>query len=363
MADKIEPGREADLTFAADDPFGLTGGGSLRPVTMHYALYGQINSRRDNVILVCHALSGSARVADWWGEMFGPGRPFDTDRFAVLGVNVLGSCYGSTGPSSIDPATGRRYGGDFPVVSILDMVRAQARVLDHLGVERLHAVVGGSIGGMQALSWAVEFPHRVARCVGIGSSPLSAMGLALSHLQRQSIRNDPAFRDGHYPPDAPPRAGLAVARGLAMCSYKSAALYDARYHRKPDRSGEDPARSHLGRFDVCGYLDYQGKIFNDRFDANSYLVITRAMDTWDLGASPDQEAERFRRITAQVLLVGISSDWLFPAADVRALVGRMQSAGVAVSYTELVSEHGHDAFLADADDLIPLIAPLLGTEA
>lgn len=359
MADKFEPTREADLTFAVEEPFELTGGGALRSVTLRYAVYGQVSLLRDNVVLVCHALSGSARVADWWGEMFGPGKPFDPERFAIVGVNVLGSCYGSTGPSSVDPVTGRRYGGDFPVVSILDMVRAQARVMDHLGFERLHAVIGGSIGGMQALSWAVEYPQRVTRCVCIGAAPVSAMGLALSHLQRQSIRNDPDFAGGHYSPDSPPRAGLALARGLAMCSYKSAELYDRRYHRNPDRSGEDPARSHLGRFDVAGYLDYQGKVFNDRFDANSYLVITRAMDTWDLGSSPDAELVCFRRIEAPVLMVGISSDWLFPLLDVRSLAQRMESAGVAVRFSELVSEHGHDAFLADAVDLIPLVGPFL----
>jgi homoserine O-acetyltransferase len=363
MPEKPEPTREADFTFAQHEPFPLTGGDCLRPVTMRYAVYGQLNARRDNVILVCHALSGSARVGDWWPELFGPDRPFDTSRFAVVGINVLGSCYGSTGPASIDPHSGRRYAGDFPVVSILDVVRAQARVMDHLGVERLHAVVGGSIGGMQALSWAAEYPERVARAVCVGAAPTSAMALALSHLQRQAIRNDPAFRGGHYPAEDPPRAGLALARGLAMCSYKSAELYDKRYHRRPDRSGEDPARSHDGRFDVAGYLDYQGRVFNDRFDANSYLVITRAMDTWDLGSTPEEEAKTMRRIEARALLVGISSDWLFPAADVRSLAGRLRAAGVDVRYEEMTSSHGHDAFLADADDLVPLMAPLLEAEA
>lgn len=362
MHNKPEPTHLADLTFAQQEPFALSGGGSLCPVTMRYAIYGHLNARRDNAVLVCHALSGSARVGDWWAELFGPDRPFDTSRYAIIGINVLGSCYGSTGPTSIDPHTGRRYGGDFPVVSIHDVVRAQACVMDHLGVERLHAVVGGSIGGMQALTWATEYPERVARCVSIGAAPTSAMALALGHLQRQAIRNDPAFRGGHYPDHDPPRAGLALARGLAMCSYKSAELFDQRYGRKPDRSGEDPARSHDGRFDVAGYLDYQGRLFNDRFDANSYLVITRAMDAWDLGATPELEARAMRRIEARALLVGISSDWLFPAADVRAMAERMRAAGVDVRYRELRSSHGHDAFLADADELIPLMAPLFEAE-
>jgi homoserine O-acetyltransferase len=210
---------------------------------------------------------------------------------------------------------------------------------------------------MQALAWAAEFPARVERCIAVGATPLSALGLALSHLQRQAIRNDPAWRGGHYPADAPPRAGLALARSLAMCSYKSAELFSQRYGRKPDRGGEEPARSHEGRFDVAGYLDYQGRTFNDRFDANSYLVISRAMDIFDL------ETADMERIAAPVLLVGISSDWLFPAADVRALAGRMRSAGVNVRYAELASSHGHDGFLADAVELAPLLLPILEEEA
>ena len=197
MNETIEPSREGDFTFAHDEPFALTGGGTLSPVTQHYALYGNLSAKRDNVVLVCHALSGSARVADWWPELFGPDRLFDTERCCVLGINVLGSCYGSTGPKSINSRTGRPHGGDFPVVSILDMVRAQAQVVDHLGIERLHAVIGGSIGGMQALAWATEYPARVSRCLAIGATPLSARGLALSHLQRQAIRQDPAWRGGH----------------------------------------------------------------------------------------------------------------------------------------------------------------------
>jgi homoserine O-acetyltransferase len=362
MTDSLKPTREGDFTFAHDEPFLLSGGDILQPVTQHYALYGTLSPARDNVILVCHALSGSACVADWWPELFGADRPFDTERYCILGINVLGSCYGSTGPKSIHPRTDRPYGGDFPVVSILDMVRAQTKVLDHLGIDRLHAVVGGSIGGMQALAWATDYPHRVARCIAIGAAPLSAMGLALSHLQREAIRQDPAWRGGHYSPDEPPARGLAMARALAMCSYKSADLFEDRYGRKPNRSGEAPDRSHEGRFDVGGYLDYQGKIFVNRFDANSYLAVTRAMDTFDLGRTPAEEMAALRRIRARVLMVGISSDWLFPAADVQALNERMIAAGVDVRYAELVSNHGHDAFLADAADLVPILVDTLHTE-
>jgi homoserine O-acetyltransferase/O-succinyltransferase len=359
MTAAVEPTCEGDFTFAEDEPFRLEAGGELRPVTLRYAQYGEMSRRRDNVILVCHALSGSARAAEWWGAMFAPGRPLDPARHCVLCVNVLGSCYGSTGPRSVNPRTGAPYAGDFPPVGIGDMVRAQARLMDHLGVERLHAVVGGSIGGMQALAWATMYPERVARCVAIGAAPVSAMGLALSHLQRQAICGDPKWRGGRYPEDDPPRAGLALARAIAMCTYKSAELFAGRFGRRPDRSGEDPRRSLAGRFDVGGYLDYQGQLFLKRFDANCYLVISKAMDTFDLGATPAEEGEALRRIRAQVLLVGIASDWLFPPADVRALAERMRAAGVEVGYAELTTGHGHDAFLADADHLAPLVAPVL----
>ena len=355
MGTNIEPTSEGDCTFAREGGFRVSGG-ELRPVTLHYALYGALNERRDNAVLVCHALSGSARVADWWPELFGPGSPFDTGRHCVIGVNVIGSCYGSTGPRSIDPRTGKPYGGDFPLVTVGDMVRAQSRLLEHLGVRRLRAVVGGSIGGMQALQWAVDFPAKVERCVAIGATPLPALGLALNHLQRQAIMNDPLWRGGQYAEDAQPAAGLALARAIAMCSYKSAELFDERFARNPDRAGEDPGRSLGERFDVAGYLDHQGRTFTRRFDANSYLVLSKAMDTFDLARGYASEAAALRRVSARVLLVGITSDWLFPAAEVRALAQRMSSAGIDCRYEELVSSHGHDGFLADA----PLLAPLLG---
>ena len=270
MSTTLQPTREGDVILAQDAPFRLEAGGSLQPVSIRYAVYGELNERRDNAVLVCHALSGSARVADWWPEMFGS--VFDLSRDCVIGTNILGSCYGSTGPTSINPATGEPYGPDFPVVTIRDIVRAQAQVLDELGVERLRIVVGASIGGMQALQWAVDYPARVEHCIAIGTAPLSAMGLALNHLQRQAIRLDPKFCGGKYPPHEQPAGGLGLARAIAMCSYKSAELFDERYARKPNRNGEDPLRSLEHRYDVAGYLDYQGEKFVQRFDANAYLV-------------------------------------------------------------------------------------------
>lgn len=355
MSKKLEPSFEADFTFAVDTPFVLDSGAALAPVTLRYAWYGDMSPARDNVILICHALSGSARVGDWWPDLLGVGKPFDPGRNCILGINVIGSCYGSTGPTSLNPATGLRFGGDFPVVSIRDMVRAQAILLDHLGIPRLHAVVGGSIGGMQALAWAVDFPERVARAIAIGAAPLNAMGLALSHLQRQAIRGDPAWRAGHYAHGEQPVVGLALARAIATITYKSDELFRERYGRKPNRAGEDPTRSHSHRFDVAGYLDHQGKVFVDRFDANSYLVLSRAQDTFELGRDPEDEAKLLSRARAEMLLVGITRDWLFPPDEVRSLAKRFQAAGVHAEYAEIVTNHGHDGFLAHPELLAPLV--------
>jgi homoserine O-acetyltransferase len=358
MSLAIQPTFESDFTFADEEPFRLVAGGSLQPVTLRYAIYGELNEARDNAVLVCHALSGSARVGDWWPQLLGSNQPFDTTHYCVIGVNVIGSCYGSTGPCSAHPQKeGQLYGSDFPLVTIRDMVQTQTRLIDHLGIKRLHTVIGGSIGGMQVLTWAVDFPERVERCIAIGATPLSAMGLALNHLQRQAILNDPAWQNGHYALDQQPIAGLALARGIALCSYKSAELFAERFARRPDRSGEDPLASLAARYDIAGYLDYQGSIFTPRFDANSYLVLSKAMDTFDLaynnGSATSLEA--LRRIRARLLLVGISSDWLFPASDVRALCRAARAHGVEASYAELDSAHGHDGFLADAAQLTAII--------
>ncbi len=353
MPNTILPTYEGDLPLT-DVP--LVSGQRLPSVTLRYALYGRLNAARDNALLVCHALSGSARAGDWWPQLFDSADGvFDLKRDCVVCVNVLGSCYGSTGPRDVNPATGELYGADFPLVAVRDWVRAQAAVLDHLGIEKLRAVIGGSIGGMQAIQWAIDLPARVERCLAVGAAPLTAMGLALNHLQRQAIRNDPQWLGGRYDAETPPSAGLAQARALAMCSYKSEHLLQERYGRQPNRNGEDPQRWLNDRYDIAGYLDYQGEIFTRRFDAASYVVMTKAMDNFEPARGYASEHAALRRIVARVLLVGISSDWLFPAAEVRALSERMRAAGVAVEYAELQSSHGHDGFLADADALAPLL--------
>jgi homoserine O-acetyltransferase/O-succinyltransferase len=352
----LKPTIEGD--FALPGEFSLEAGGVLRGARLHYAIYGEINSAKDNVVLVCHALSGSAQVAEWWPAIFAAKGLVDPANDAVLGINILGSCYGSTGPSSIDTETGEPYGSGFPLVCLRDVVRAQALLLDSLDVSRLKLAIGASIGGMQVLQWAVQFPARVVHAVVIAASPLNAMGLALNHLQRQAIMLDPDWHDGEYPPYDPPGRGLAIARALGVMSYKSTELFQERHARKPDRGGESPWQDEGlpgGRFDVAGYLDHQGEKFNSRFDANSYLAITRMMDLFDPSRGYASPREAWARIQAHVTMVGISSDWLFPAADIEALATAINDAGARCEYRELISNHGHDSFLAEPELLLKIL--------
>ncbi|MGO9340417.1 MAG: homoserine O-acetyltransferase MetX [Terracidiphilus sp.] len=337
-------------------------GRTLAGPTLHYAVYGRLNAARDNAVLVCHALSGSAQVGAWWPEIFASGGLLHLENDCVLCVNLLGSCYGSTGPGSVDRETGEVYGPDFPLISIADNVRAQARLLDSLGIKRLRLVLGGSIGGMQALDWSILNPDRVERAAIIAVAPLSAMGLALNHLQRKAIEQDPDWAGGRYLPQRPPHRGLALARQIAMLSYKSALLFDERFGRSPNRNGEDPhGLDELGggliggRFDIAGYLDYQGQRFIDRFDANSYLAILRTMENWDPLRGPSSPTEAFSRIRARLSFVGISSDWLFPPESVRHFAYTIRAAGVQADYREMTTDHGHDAFLAEQAELVRLL--------
>jgi homoserine O-acetyltransferase len=356
----LTPTYEGD--FVLDEHLLLECGRALAGVNLHYAVYGRLNAAKDNAVLVCHALSGSALVGSWWPEIFAPGGVLSLERDFVICVNMLGSCYGSTGPGSVDPETGNLYGPDFPLVSIRDNVRAQSRLLDSLGIRRLRLVLGGSIGGMQALDWTIHDPGRVERAAIIGVAPLSAMGLALNHLQRQAIEHDPDWAGGYYLPQRPPRQGLSMARQIAMLSYKSAELFNERFGRNPNRNGEDPWGLDNqgggligGRFDIAGYLDHQGERFIDRFDANSYLAILRTMDTWDPLQGHSSPAEAFGRIRARLCFVGISSDWLFPAREVSDFANTIRAAGVHADYREMTSNHGHDAFLAEQAELLRLL--------
>jgi homoserine O-acetyltransferase len=356
----LDPTYEGD--FVLSEPLPLECGRALANPTLHYAVYGRLNAARDNAVLVCHALTGSALVGSWWPEIFAPGAVLSLEHDFVICINMLGSCYGSTGPSSVNPETSEPYGPDFPLVSIRDNVRAQAQLLDSLGIRKLRLVLGGSIGGMQALDWAILNPERVLRALIIGVAPLGAMGLALNHLQRQAILHDPDWAEGRYLPQCPPRRGLALARQIGMISYKSAPLLEERFGRNPNRGGEDPWATDApgsgligGRFDIAGYLDLQGQRFIDRFDANAYLAIMRTMDTWDPLRGYSSPAEAFGRIRAQLSFVGISSDWLFPAETVRDFAEAVRAAGVRADYRQMNSAHGHDAFLAEQADLVKLL--------
>jgi len=356
----LDPTYEGD--FVLPERLSLECGRTLANPTLHYAVYGRLNAARDNAVLVCHALTGSALVGSWWPEIFAPGAVLSLEHDFVICINMLGSCYGSTGPGSVDPETGEAYGPDFPLVSIRDNVRAQALLLDSLGIRKLRLVLGGSIGGMQALEWTILNPERVERALVIGVAPLSAMGLALNHLQRQAIVHDPDWAEGRYLPQRPPRRGLALARQIGMISYKSVPLFEERFGRNPNRNGEDPwaldgegGGLTGGRFDIAGYLDLQGQRFIERFDANAYLAIMRAMDTWDPLRGCSSPAEAFGPIRADLSFVGISSDWLFPAEAVRALAEAVRAAGVRADYREMDSAHGHDAFLAEQADLVRLL--------
>jgi homoserine O-acetyltransferase len=356
----LEPTYEGD--FVLEEHLLLESGRTLAQPTLHYAVYGRLNAARDNAVLVCHALSGSALVGSWWPEIFAPGAVLSLDHDFVICINLLGSCYGSTGPGSVDPETGLVYGPDFPLVSIRDNVRAQAHLLDSLGIRRLRLVLGGSIGGMQALDWAMHDPERVERAAIIAVAPLSAMGLALNHLQRQAIQNDPDWDDGYYLPQRPPRRGLALARQIGMLSYKSATLFEERFARNPNRNGENPWSLDNqgggltgGRFDIAGYLDHQGERFIERFDANAYLAILRTMDIWDPLNGHSSPTEVFGKIRARLSFVGISSDWLFPAGSVEEFASKVRSAGVKADYVEMSSSHGHDAFLAEQGELVRLL--------
>jgi homoserine O-acetyltransferase len=278
----------------------------------------------------------------------------DPARFAVVGINAIGGCYGSTGPASL-AADGHPYGSRFPLVTVSDIVRAQAAALAALGIRRIHAAVGGSLGGMQAYAWAALRPLAVDAVAVVGAYDyFSAMGIALNAVAREAIRNDPAFAGGDYYGGDGPRRGVELARKIAMLTYKSDALFHRRFERKVDRGGGDPYANAADRFDVEGYLDHQGTIFSKRMDPNAYLALTRAMDLFDLRAHPPSPDG------AHVTFVGISSDWLFPPSYVRETAERIARAGARSTYAELHSDHGHDAFLAEPEALAALLAPVFG---
>ncbi len=355
------------LRFAPALP--LRSGAQLRDYTLAYETYGTLNADKSNAVLVCHALNASHHVAGtyagqdksegWWDNLVGPGKPLDTNRFFVIGVNNPGSCFGSTGPMQINPDTGRIYGADFPVVTVEDWVDAQARLLDALGITQLAAVLGGSLGGMQALSWSLRYPDRLRHCIAVATAPnLSAQNIAFNEVARRAIVTDPEFHGGHfYEHDTLPRRGLRVARMIGHITYLSDDAMEAKFGRRFRGAGALPGDGKAGapnystqdiEFEIESYLRHQGDKFSEYFDANTYLLITRALDYFD----PAREfggdlTAAFAAARCKFLLVSFTTDWRFAPARSREIVKALVDHRRDVSYAEIDAPHGHDAFLLD----------------
>jgi homoserine O-acetyltransferase len=335
----------------------LESGRILGPIEVAFETYGRLAPDRGNAVLVCHALSGDAHAAGlhaaddrkpgWWDPMIGPGRAIDTERFFVICSNVLGSCKGTTGPASLNPRTGRPYAMGFPVITVRDMVRVQARLLDHLGIERVLCVVGGSMGGKQALEWAVRFPGRVASVVPISTTGASSpLCIGFNKIGRRAIMSDPNWRGGNYYGQEPPRDGLAVARMIGHMTFLSEASMRRKFGRKI--SGREGIYAFTAQYDVERYLHYNGYSFTDRFDANSYLYITKALDTFDLGDGfAGGLGEALSQVEARVRFFTFSSDWLYPPEDTDTMEQLLLRAGKRVEHVRVQSDYGHDAFLVE----------------
>ena len=351
------------MHFAA--PLPLQSGASLRDYTLAYETYGTLNADRSNAVLICHALNASHHVAGvyagqpksegWWDNMIGPGKPVDTNRFFVIGVNNLGSCFGSTGPMHTNPDTGRIYGADFPVVTVEDWVNAQARLLDALGIQSLAAVMGGSLGGMQALSWTLQYPERVRHAVVVASAPnLNAENIAFNEVARRAIVTDPDFHGGHfYEHNTVPKRGLRIARMIGHITYLSDDVMNAKFGRGLREAVADSATGYRYstqdvEFEIESYLRYQGDKFSEYFDANTYLLITRALDYFDPArAFGGDLTQALARATCKFLLVSFTTDWRFSPQRSREMVKALLDNRRNLSYAEIDAPHGHDAFLLD----------------
>ena len=349
------------------EPLHLQSGGVLADYTLAYETYGTLNADRSNAVLVCHALNASHHLAGtyadqpksegWWDNLIGPGKPLDTQQFFVIGINNLGSCFGSTGPMHNNPATGLPYGADFPVVTVEDWVDAQARLLDRLGIGPLAAVLGGSLGGMQALSWALRYPDRLRHCVAVATAPsLSAQNIAFNEVARRAITTDPDFHGGHfYAQGVVPKRGLRVARMIGHITYLSDDSMEAKFGRRLRTAAADEAQA-LGprystqdiEFEIESYLRYQGDKFSEYFDANTYLLITRALDYFDpaRGFGGSLRAA-FAQARCQFQLISFTTDWRFSPSRSREIVKALVDNRLRLSYAEINAPHGHDAFLLD----------------
>lgn len=350
-----------------DQPLHLRGGGVLERFTLAYETYGTLNADRSNAILICHALSGDAHVAGyhadatrpgWWDEAVGPGKMFDTDQYFVICSNVIGGCQGSTGPSS-PAADGNPYGMRFPVITVADMVAAQARLLDHLGIQQLFSVAGGSMGGMQALQWALDYPDRVSSVLFLASTPRSsAQNIAFNEIGRQAIFADPNWNGGDYYDRDLPAAGLAVARMIGHITYMSENSLESKFGRRTQNGG-GLAYSFETDFAIESYLKHQGEKFVERFDANSYLYITKALDYYDATEDYRTLAESVARVRCPFLVVSISSDWLYTSEQALELVSALEAAHKTVEYHHIIASFGHDSFLVEVDAMTDIIGSYL----
>ena len=359
------------FTFAEPpDELVLESGEKLGPVTLAYETYGSLDDERANAVLIMHALSGDAHAAGyhsgvdkhpgWWDKMIGPGKAFDTDRYFIISSNCIGGCMGSTGPSSVDPKTGAQYAMNFPLITIADMVKAQKKLIDHLGIEKLLAVAGGSMGGMQVLEWATAYPDVVHSAISIATtSHLSAQGIAFNEVGRQAIMSDPDWKDGNYYGGDSPRRGLAIARMIAHITY----LSDESMRRKFGRRLQDRKElsyDFLTDFQVESYLHYQGDIFTQRFDANSYLYITKAIDYFDLAEKGGGDlVKACGNVKAGFLIIAFSSDWLYPPYQNKGIANALRANNVEVSFCTIDSSYGHDAFLLEVEQQTHLISHFL----
>jgi len=365
-------GLEQSHDFVYDRPFTFKNGQTLPGFTLRYETYGMLNAARDNAVVICHALSGDHHCAGWhspadrkpgwWNNLIGPGKAVDTRRFFVICANVLGGCQGSTGPSSTDPATGEPYGINFPPVSIRDMVDSQKLLLDHLEIAGVYAVIGGSMGGMTALLFAIEHPRIVRRVLAMATTTReSAQAIAFNEVGRQAIMQDPAWHHGSYPRDGGPRVGLAIARMMAHITYLSDASLDRKFGRRtvPGAGTAGGSAAFDLKFEVESWLRHQGQSFINRFDANSYLYITRALDQFDLAYAYGSLEQAFAPVQAEALVVGFTSDWLFPLEQNRAIALALLRAGKRTSYAELATDLGHDSFLLESEQLYALVRGFL----
>ena len=358
--------------FESPNELPLVAGAKLGPVRVAYETYGELSAARDNAIFVCHALTGDAHMAGlhsptdkkpgWWDELVGPGRGLDTNRYFIICANVIGGCQGTTGPSSIDPQTGKPYGLTFPFLTVGDFVQVHSALVKHLGIEKLLAVIGGSLGGMQVLEWAARYPEQIRSAVCLASAArLTAQGIAFNCVGRRAIVTDPNFHNGdYYDQPAGPNHGLALARMVAHITYLSEASIEKKFGRRLQHA-ENFAYEllHDTEFQVESYLHHQGSRFVERFDANSYLYLTRAMEYFDLAQSYGSIEKALQQTQARFLITSYTTDWLFPTVQSQELVDALVAGRRHVSFVELTSPYGHDSFLLEVEPLEELLAPFL----